>query len=111
MIRDAGIGFVIFLWVAFAVTAVLSAVLFSGKGTGLIAGYNTASPKEREKYDEKKMSFVTGSGMAFVSLLELLLALCASVFPFFVFFIFQGAVLLDCIVVVVLLNTVCKKKK
>ena len=30
--------------------------LFSrGKGAGLIAGYNTASPEEKAKYDEKKL--------------------------------------------------------
>jgi len=34
----------------------LLGLLFSrGKGAGLIAGYNTASPSEKAKYDEKKL--------------------------------------------------------
>ena len=35
---------------------ILLGVLFaSGKGAGLIAGYNTLSPREKEKYDQKKL--------------------------------------------------------
>lgn len=31
-----------------------------GKGSWLIAGYNTASKKEKEKYDEKKLCRAVG---------------------------------------------------
>ena len=34
---------------------VLGIVFSRGKGTSLIAGYNTASPEEKAKYDEKKL--------------------------------------------------------
>ena len=34
---------------------VMGIVLFCGKGSWLIAGYNTMSPQEKEKYDEKKL--------------------------------------------------------
>ena len=34
---------------------VLGIVFSRGKGTSLIAGYNTASPGEKAKYDEKKL--------------------------------------------------------
>lgn len=34
---------------------ILGIVLFCGKGSFLIAGYNTASPEERAKYDEKAL--------------------------------------------------------
>lgn len=34
---------------------ILGIVLFCGKGSWLIAGYNTMSPQEQEKYDEKKL--------------------------------------------------------
>lgn len=36
-----------------AVFIVLSAILLSGHGAMLIAGYNTAKEKEKAKYDEK----------------------------------------------------------
>ena len=35
-------------------------VLCCGKGADLIAGYNTASPEERAKYDEKALCRATG---------------------------------------------------
>lgn len=35
---------------------VLLGIVFArGKGAGLISGYNTASPEEKAKYDEKKL--------------------------------------------------------
>ncbi len=42
---------------------VMSIFLFNGKGKWLISGYNTASKKEREKYDEKKLC----KGAGFIS--------------------------------------------
>ena len=33
----------------------LGVVFAAGKGTGLIAGYNTASAEEKENYDKKKL--------------------------------------------------------
>lgn len=42
---------------------ILGIVLFCGKGSFLIAGYNTASPEERAKYDEKAMCRAVGCMM------------------------------------------------
>lgn len=39
---------------------VLSIFLFNGKGKWLIAGYNTASKEEQEKYDGKKIGKAAG---------------------------------------------------
>lgn len=41
------------VWVIGILFALLSGVLLSGRGGFLIAGYNTASKEEKEKYDEK----------------------------------------------------------
>ena len=43
------------MWVAFVILALMSIVLLTGRGAGLIAGYNTASKSEKSKYDEKKL--------------------------------------------------------
>ena len=43
---------------------ILGVVFFCGKGSFLIAGYNTASPEERAKYDEKALCRAMG-GMMF----------------------------------------------
>lgn len=48
---------------------VLSIVFSRGKGTSLIAGYNTASPEEKARYDEKRLCRA-------MSRLMLVLALC-----------------------------------
>ena len=46
--------FVVFI--AIAVLFIVFGIVFaSGKGAGLIAGYNTASPEEKAKIDEKKL--------------------------------------------------------
>ena len=39
---------------------IIGIVLCCGKGAFLIAGYNTASPKERAVYDEKALCWATG---------------------------------------------------
>lgn len=49
----------------------MSAVLFMGKGSFLIAGYNTASEEEKRKYDEKKLCRATGSYLAVLTFLVL----------------------------------------
>lgn len=38
-----------------AFLVIISLFLFAGKGSFLLAGYNTASKKEKEKYDEKAL--------------------------------------------------------
>ncbi|MDK2966743.1 DUF3784 domain-containing protein [Lacrimispora sp.] len=39
------------VWIIFILLLVLSAVLLTGRGSFLIAGYNTSSQEEKEKYN------------------------------------------------------------
>lgn len=39
---------------------IIGITLCCGKGADLIAGYNTASPKEKDEYDEKALCRATG---------------------------------------------------
>ena len=55
-----GIVFVIFL--------IMSIVLLSGRGSFLIAGYNTSSKKEKEKYDSRALSKFTGKILLIITL-------------------------------------------
>lgn len=51
---DKIIAFVIqFAFIALLV--ILGIVFSKGKGSSLIAGYNTAGPEEKKKYDEKAL--------------------------------------------------------
>lgn len=47
---------------------VLSMILLSGKGSFLIAGYNTSSKEEKAQYDEKKLSRLMGIAMLIITL-------------------------------------------
>lgn len=51
---------VIILIVMALLFLIMSLFLLNGKGSWLIAGYNTASQNERDKYDEKKLCRAVG---------------------------------------------------
>lgn len=48
------------IWVLVIVLIILTIILLSGRGGWLIAGYNTSSKEEKEKYNEKKLCRWTG---------------------------------------------------
>ena len=63
------------VWAVVIVIAILSAALLSGHGSWLIAGYNTASEKERKKYDKKKLCRTVGAGLAVADVIILIMEL------------------------------------
>lgn len=97
------------LWLVFALFAVLSIVLLSGHGENLIAGYNTASQEEKDKYDSKKLCRVIGGGMAVIAVMLLVFALLIASLPTWFIFVFVSVVIVDSIVMIVLANTKCKR--
>lgn len=60
---------VIITGVLCALCLILSIVLLSGHGALLIAGYNTATEKEKAEYNEKKLCRATGGFMLFCSVM------------------------------------------
>ena len=58
-----------------ALFLVLGVVFSRRKGTSLIAGYNTASPEEKAKYDEKKLCEAMSRLMFVLALCWLVVAL------------------------------------
>ena len=101
----------VLLWSTVVGMAVMSVVLFLGKGSMLIAGYNTASKEEKAKYDEKKLGKVMGTGLSIVTV-----TLAFSLFYNFEFpndIIRNGVIgvfVLTSLVMLILGNTICKKK-
>ena len=57
---SALIAFLITFVVAVIPLLGVSIALLHGKGSGLIAGYNTASPEEKARYDEKILCRMVG---------------------------------------------------
>ncbi|WP_050635259.1 DUF3784 domain-containing protein [Candidatus Stoquefichus sp. SB1] len=63
------------VWGLCGLFAVMSILFLLGKGSFLIAGYNSASASEKAKYNEKKLCRVMGIGMGFIALGMLAVAL------------------------------------
>jgi len=98
------------VWIGFAILAVLSIVLISGHGSWFIAGYNTASKEEKAKYDEKKLCRTTGIGLAVISILILVSELFEDVLPASFAYVSLGITIIDCLVIIIVGNTICKKR-
>ena len=98
------------LYVMVALFAALSLLLMAGKGSWLIAGYNTASEKEKQAYNEKLLCRVVGGGMAGLTAALLFMAIFEDALPASFSIVFGTLTIVVCIVIIVLGNTVCRKK-
>ena len=86
--------------------ALMGMIVLLGKGDNLIAGYNTASENEKEKYDIVRHRLVTGvTVLAVACLLPLLLLTVGDAYRFSI----SGIIGAVCIVGVILSNTWAKK--
>ena len=97
------------LWVVLILFVILSIVLLTGHGVNLIAGYNTASKEEQSQYDAKKLCRVIGGGMLVITIMIWIMAMWEDVLSAVFAYIFLGIVIGDCIVMIILANTICKK--
>ena len=96
----------ILTYILAAIFVFLAVLLLLGKGDMLIAGYNTASPEEREQYDIRRLSLLVALVLIVSAVGMVLLVLwperLAIAFSFIVIFI--------CLLTVILANTWAKKK-
>lgn len=84
---------------------VLAIVLYIGKGDWLIAGYNTASQKEREKFNIKRLRLVMSVLMVLTSLF--VFAQCF-ISPVYMSLATTGFVVI-CLIGLIMANTWAKK--
>lgn len=99
-------------WVGYAgaiILIILSLILLSGHGSWLIAGYNTASPKEKEKYDQRKLCRVTGGGLGIISVLVLITCIFEHQLPASFVYVLIAVIFIDVAITIILGNTICKK--
>lgn len=90
-----------------AIFVIMGVVILIGKGDNLIAGYNTASQKERAQYNIKRLRGLIGGLLIVLAPLLFLLhgetmAATGS---------FVALTIILCIIVVILANTWAKKKR
>ena len=97
------------IWVVFVIFLVISIMLLSSHGSWFISGYNTAPKEEKAKYDKKKLCRTTGFGMAVIAVLILVMGLFEEVLPAGFAYISLGIVVVDCLVIVIVNHTICKK--
>ena len=84
---------------------ILALVILVGKGDWMIAGYNTASPKEREKYNIKRLRIV----LAVLMVVTALFVLSMLYTPPYLIGLTAQLLVIACIVGVILANTWAKK--
>ena len=96
------------VWIGFIIFAVLAIVLLSGHGSGLIAGYNTASKEKKAMYNEKKLCRTVGAGMSVIAILILIMGLLESILPAVFAYVALGIIVVDVVIVIILVNTICK---
>lgn len=53
-------NYVVIMFAFALLCGVLSMLFFSGRGAKLIAGYNTSTPEQRARYDERKLCRAMG---------------------------------------------------
>ena len=85
---------------------IMGIIILVGKGDNLIAGYNTASQKEREQYNVRRLRGLVGGLLIILAPMMLLLGKES----FAATGSFVSLTLVLCIVVVILANTWAKKK-
>ncbi len=90
--------------------AVISIALLAGRGSSLIAGFNTASEDEKAGFDKKKLCRITGGGLSFVTILLFVFAIWDEALPNWFGWTFAVFAAIDSAVVVVLANTMGKKR-
>ena len=90
-----------------AIMLIMGIIILIGKGDNLIAGYNTASKKEREQYNIKRLRGLIGGFLLTLAPMTVLLlreeSLAAGLS-------FIALTFVLCIVLVILANTWAKKK-
>jgi len=81
-----------------------------GKGSFLLAGYNTASKKEKSKYNEKRLCRVVGGGLGIITIFLAVDKIYESNLPFYLQWINPRGSLVVIAAILILGNTICKKK-
>lgn len=97
------------VWIIGFLFFTMSLILISGHGANLIAGYNTAGREEKNRYDTKKLCRVVGIGMAVITIMIFIMAIWETVLPAFFSTVFFVITVIDCIAIIILSNTICKK--
>lgn len=90
--------------------AILAFVFWTGKGGWFIAGYNTMSDKDKQKYNYKRLCKVMGCCMIAVDVLFIISCIIGERATDSTKNIFAILGIVIAILTVILANTICRKK-
>lgn len=99
------------IWSIIALCGICSLILLSGRGSILIAGYNTMSKEDQEQYDEKKLCRITGTGMLIITLLTAIMEAFGKKISGWFWIVYAVLVVLIAAGIMILSNTICKIKE
>ena len=97
-------------WGATVLFAAISIVLLFGKGSFLIAGYNTASAEKKAKFNAKRLCRVVGGGLSVLTVFMALNAIYEAELPYALSWIFPYGYLGTIAAIAILANTICHAK-
>ncbi len=97
-------------WVISILCFVLSILLIMGKGSFLIAGYNTSTKEQKAKYDKPKLCRVVGIGFLIISLILMVFTYYQFELPSYLNWIMPWGYLGTITITGILANTICLKK-
>ena len=101
---------IVAIWIVIALLATFSVILLCGKGAFLIAGYNTSGKMEKARYDEKKLCRATGGGLGVITVMMAIGALHNFEIPADIRWLLWAIPLVVIAVMILLANTICRKK-
>lgn len=97
-------------WIVVILLAALSVVLLLGRGSFLIAGYNTASKEEKEKYNSKRLCRIVGGGFSLITVIIATQMFFEGNLPRYLQWIMPWGFLCVLAFIIILSNTLCRKK-
>ena len=97
-------------WTVVSLLVVFSLILLVGKGSCLIAGYNTLNRKKKQKYNEKRLCRVVGAGMGILAIIIGVAAFYRFELPPSISWIIPWGIVGTIVIVEVLASTICKRK-
>lgn len=96
-------------WIFVVILAIISIAIFLGKATFLIAGYNTSTKEEKNKYNINTLNKVTGSGLGVITVITALIVHYNAELPLAISWLNPWGLLGTLALVIILGNTICKK--
>jgi preprotein translocase subunit SecG len=98
-------------WIVVVILAVLSIIFFSGKGSILIAGFNTSNEEERKRYNLKRLCRIMGGGFSIITIILGISVFYNFELPPAIHWIIPWGILGTIAVMVILANTIGRLKK